>query len=70
MNTSFFAFIGISIFVIMTPGPDTALVVRNTIVGGRRGGVFTALGIVSGQSIWVFATSIGVVALLIALDHA
>jgi threonine/homoserine/homoserine lactone efflux protein len=68
MNASFLAFVSISIFVIMTPGPDTALVVRNTIVGGRRGGVFTALGIVSGQSIWVFATSIGVVALLVASE--
>src|SRR5258708_6214833 len=68
METSFLAFIGISIFVIVTPGPDTALVVRNTIVGGRRGGVFTALGIVTGQTIWVFATSIGIVALLVASE--
>ena len=66
METSFLAFISISIFVIITPGPDTALVVRNTIVGGRRGGVFTAFGIVTGQTIWVFATSIGIVALLVA----
>jgi threonine/homoserine/homoserine lactone efflux protein len=68
MDTSFLAFISISIFVIVTPGPDTALVVRNTIVGGRRGGVFTALGIVIGQTIWVFATSIGIVALLVASE--
>jgi threonine/homoserine/homoserine lactone efflux protein len=68
METSFLAFIGISLFVIVTPGPDTALVVRNTIVGGRRGGIFTALGIVSGQAIWVFATSIGIVALLVASE--
>src|SRR5258708_7107289 len=68
METSFLAFIGITIFVIVTPGPDTALVVRNTIIGGRRGGVFTALGIVTGQTIWVFATSIGIVALLVASE--
>jgi threonine/homoserine/homoserine lactone efflux protein len=68
METSFLAFIGISIFVIITPGPDTALVVRNTIIGGRRGGVFTALGIVIGQTIWVLATSLGVVALLVASE--
>jgi threonine/homoserine/homoserine lactone efflux protein len=68
MDTSFLAFISISIFVLITPGPDTALVVRNTIVGGRRSGVFTALGIVSGQAIWVFATSIGIVALLVASE--
>src|SRR5277367_3037128 len=34
--------------------------------GGRGGGVFTALGIASGQTIWAFATSLGIVALLIA----
>jgi threonine/homoserine/homoserine lactone efflux protein len=68
MDSSFLAFLGISIFVIATPGPDTALVVRNTIVGGRRVGVFTAFGIVAGQAIWVFATSIGIVALLVASE--
>jgi threonine/homoserine/homoserine lactone efflux protein len=68
MDTSLLAFISISIFVIVTPGPDTALVVRNTIVGGRGGGVFTALGIVAGQAIWVFATSLGIVALLVASE--
>jgi threonine/homoserine/homoserine lactone efflux protein len=68
MDTSFLAFVSISIFVIVTPGPDTALTVRNTIVGGRRGGVFTALGIVIGQAIWVFATSLGIVALLVASE--
>jgi threonine/homoserine/homoserine lactone efflux protein len=68
METSFFAFLSISIFVLITPGPDTALVVRNTIVGGRRRGVFTAIGIVTGQTIWVFATSIGIVALLVASE--
>ena len=30
--------------VIATPGPDTALTVRNALVGGRRGEIFTALG--------------------------
>lgn len=68
MDTSFLAFVSISIFVIVTPGPDTALTVRNTIVGGRRGGVFTALGIVIGQAVWVVATSLGIVALLVASE--
>jgi threonine/homoserine/homoserine lactone efflux protein len=68
MDTSFLTFLSISLFVLITPGPDTALVVRNTIVGGRRSGVFTAFGIVSGQAIWVFATSIGIVALLVASE--
>jgi len=45
MDTSFLTFLGISVLVIATPGPDTALTVRNALVGGRRAGIFTALGV-------------------------
>jgi threonine/homoserine/homoserine lactone efflux protein len=64
--TAFLAFLGVSLIVIVTPGPDTALTIRNTLVGGRAGGVATALGIAAGQTIWAMATSIGIVALLVA----
>ena len=63
---SFLAFLGVSLIVIVTPGPDTAVTIRNTLIGGRSGGVSTALGIAGGQTIWAFATSIGIVTLLVA----
>src|SRR5688572_10687101 len=66
MITSFLAFLGVSAVVIMTPGPDTAVTVRNTLLGGRFAGILTALGISTGQAIWALATSFGVVALLVA----
>lgn len=68
MSGSLLAFLGISALVIMTPGPDTALTVRNTLLGGRRGGCFTALGVVSGQAIWVLASATGIVAVLAASE--
>ncbi len=68
MSDHFLAFLGISILVIATPGPDTALTVRNALLGGRRGGVFTALGVAAGQAIWALATSVGIVALLVASE--
>ena len=68
MITSFMAFLGVSAVVIMTPGPDTAVTVRNTLLGGRLAGILTALGISSGQAIWGLATSFGVVALLVASE--
>ena len=68
MESSFLAFLGVSIVVIVTPGPDTALVIRNALLGGRAGGIFTALGVSTGQAIWVLATSIGLVALLVASE--
>jgi len=61
-------FLGVSFIVIATPGPDTAITIRNTLVGGRSGGIFTALGIASGQTIWAIATSAGIAALLIASE--
>jgi threonine/homoserine/homoserine lactone efflux protein len=60
------AFLGVSLLVIVTPGQDTALTIRNTLAGGRRGGMFTALGVVSGQVTWALATSAGLAALLVA----
>ncbi len=61
---SFLAFFSVSVIVIVTPGPDTAVTIRNTLIGGRSGGVLTALGIAIGQTIWAVATSIGIVTLL------
>jgi threonine/homoserine/homoserine lactone efflux protein len=60
------AFLGVSLLVIVTPGQDTALTIRNTLAGGRRGGTFTAVGVVSGQVTWALAASAGVSALLLA----
>ena len=58
------AFVVVAAVVIVTPGPDTALTIRNTLAGGRRSGIFTALGIASGQATWALATSVGLAALL------
>jgi len=63
-------FLGISALVIMTPGQDTALTVRNTLRGNRRCGVFTALGVVTGQAAWAIATGVGLAALLVASERA
>ena len=64
------AFLGVSLLVIVTPGQDTALTIRNALAGGRRGGVFTALGVVSGQLTWALAASAGLAALLVASQPA
>jgi threonine/homoserine/homoserine lactone efflux protein len=68
MASAFLVFLGISALVIMTPGPDTALTIRNTLLGGRRAGVFTALGVAAGQLLWAIATSAGIVAVLLASE--
>jgi threonine/homoserine/homoserine lactone efflux protein len=62
------AFVGVSAVVIVTPGPDTALTVRNTLAGGRRSGIMTALGVGLGQSVWTVAASVGIAAVLRASE--
>ena len=68
MEPSLLTFLALSAVVIATPGPDTALTIRNTMLGGRRAGISTALGVGAGQLVWALATSLGVVALLLASD--
>src|SRR5207302_10242576 len=63
---NFGAFLGISLLVILSPGQDTALTIRNTLVGGRGGGIATAAGVVSGLATWTVASSAGLAALLVA----
>jgi threonine/homoserine/homoserine lactone efflux protein len=62
------AFVAVASVVLITPGPDTALTVRNTITGGRRAGVLTAAGVVTGQLVWSIAAGAGVAALLVASE--
>ncbi len=62
------AFVGIAALVICTPGPDTAMTIRNALLGGRSAGLSTALGVSTGLAIWALATSAGLAALLVASE--
>ena len=68
--TDLAGFLVLSIIVIVTPGPDTALTIRNTLLGGRASGIATAAGVAFGQAAWAVATRAGVVALLVAAEPA
>lgn len=64
------AFFGVAALVIFTPGQDTALTIRNSLLGGRLNGLSTALGVSIGQCAWAVATSAGLAALLVASEPA
>lgn len=68
LSSPLLAFLGISVLVICTPGPDTAMTIRNALLGGRPASLATALGVSTGLAIWALATSAGLVALLIASE--
>ena len=53
-----------AVLIVLLPGPDTLVVVRNIIRGGRRAGILTASGNLCGLAIWVSAAALGLSALL------
>lgn len=63
-------FLAISALLIVAPGPDMALVARNALRGGRRSGIATGVGVVSGLAVWTVAASVGLAALLRASEPA
>jgi len=58
------AFVGISLLLSVTPGPDMAVVTKNALAHGRRGVVLTTTGIALALAIWVTATAVGLAAVL------
>ena len=61
-------FLLVAAVVIVTPGQDTALTIRNTLAGARRGGIATAAGVSAGQAVWTVATSVGLAAVIAASE--
>jgi threonine/homoserine/homoserine lactone efflux protein len=64
VTTALLGFALASTLVILAPGPDSMLVMRNTMRGGRRAGWITACGTLSGLTIWALAAALGLSALL------
>ena len=52
----------------ISPGPSLAVVIRNTITGGRASGVMTGLGHGLGFSIYAFVAVMGLSSVLLAND--
>ena len=68
MDASLLSFLGISAAVIVAPDPDPALTVRNMLLGGRRGGILTAVGVSTGQVVRSVGTSPGLLASLLTSE--
>src|SRR5512143_2399913 len=59
------AFTFIAAMLTLSPGPDTMLVVRNVLRGGRRDGVATTFGICTGLFLHATLSALGVSIILI-----
>jgi threonine/homoserine/homoserine lactone efflux protein len=58
------AFLGVSIAVVVIPGPDMALIARNVLRHGRAAGFATSAGTCTGILGWAIAAALGVSTIL------
>jgi threonine/homoserine/homoserine lactone efflux protein len=63
---SLLAFVAAASLVTITPGLDTALVLRAAAAEGRRSGAWAAVGVGAGCLMWGAAVALGLTALLAA----
>lgn len=64
MTTALLSFAAFSLLLTVAPGPDTVLVLRNCLHGGRRTGTATAAGAATGALLWSVAAAVGLAAAL------
>lgn len=70
VSVALLTFIAAGIVLIVTPGPDTALVLRTAAVDGPRRGAYTSVGICTGLLLWGLAAALGIGAVLTASHTA
>jgi threonine/homoserine/homoserine lactone efflux protein len=68
MLTATLTFAGAASLIVLAPGPDTLLVLRNSLSRGRTTGLVTIGGIVTGLLVWATIAAIGLAALLRASE--
>ena len=64
------AFLLVALVVVLTPGPATALVLRNALHGGPRAAWATSAGNSTGILLWALASVLGISALVAASEAA
>ncbi|HTU57386.1 MAG TPA: LysE family transporter, partial [Polyangiales bacterium] len=52
--------IGITMLCMLSPGPDMALVMRNTLAGDRASGLSTSLGVLTGNLVHIGYCALGI----------
>ena len=64
IDSSYLAFFTFTFVLVVTPGSTTAVVVRNTLEGGRRAGYLTALGAALANTFIAISCGLGLSVLL------
>lgn len=68
--SQYLALLGLWIAGIVAPGPDVLVVLRHASLGSRRAGVLTALGVMTGNLVWITLSLTGVTVLISRADAA
>jgi len=61
-------FLAFAVVLVLIPGPDFAVVTKNTLAGGRRRGRWTALGVSSSNLVQGAAAAAGLGALIVRVQ--
>ncbi len=62
--SQYLALLGLWIAGIIAPGPDVLVILRNASLGSRAAGVLTALGVMTGNLVWITLSLTGVTVLI------
>ena len=63
-------FLAVATVAVLIPGPDTFVVLRTTLAGGRRAGTLAAAGSGAGNLLWGTTSVLGVAAMLATSESA
>ena len=63
---TFLSFVAVAAVAMLVPGPDTFVVMRTALTGGRGAGTWAAAGSGAGNLLWGAASVVGVAGLLAA----
>lgn len=68
--SSYASFLVFAVVLVLVPGPDFAVVTKNTLMGGRRRGVWTSVGVTSSNLTQGAAAAAGLGALIVRAQPA
>ena len=60
MLTDLLSVAGLTVLIMISPGPDLALVARNTVVGGKSAGGWTSAGVLTGNLVHISYCLLGI----------
>ncbi len=60
------AFVALAGVIVAIPGPSVMLIVKSTILRGRRASMLVAVGVLCGDLVWAAAAVVGITALIVA----